>query len=259
MTLRGHDDYCDAMVEQTDRLAAELAGADLSTAVPTCPGWTLDTLVRHIGGNMRAVETAVRTGDTVERPDQQVEEHAGPAGDDPGALLSWLTGSAARCAATLRAADPQSTAGVWAFQMPAVFWSRRALHDVVVHRADVAIARRTGYAVRPDLAADAVDELLTLLSGLQAAGAAPALAELSGAGRSIQVEATDEPAAAWRVEFSTDGFTVRPGRDDATVTMRGPLTDVLLTLCRRQDAGNGAVKVDGDTALLDDWLTRTAF
>jgi uncharacterized protein (TIGR03083 family) len=106
MTLLGHDRYCDEVITQSDLLRELLKGADLSVIVPTCPDWTLAQLVRHIGGNLRSAELAVRTGTAVVEPDKQVPEVAGPAGDDPETLDGWLAEGAARFAVTLRRAGP---------------------------------------------------------------------------------------------------------------------------------------------------------
>src|SRR5918992_1103376 len=104
MTPLGHDRFCDEIVAQTGLLRQVLDGADLSWSVPTCPGWALADLLRHIGANLRFVETAVRTGTAVADPGRQVPEAAGPEGDDPAALDGWLADGAERVAGTLRAA-----------------------------------------------------------------------------------------------------------------------------------------------------------
>ncbi|WP_433246952.1 maleylpyruvate isomerase family mycothiol-dependent enzyme [Streptosporangium sp. CA-135522] len=260
MTLLGYDRYCDEITTQTDLLRELLKGADLSAGVPTCPGWTLAGLVRHIGGNLRTGETAVRTGQTIDDPGTQVSDVAGPDGDDPAELDAWLAAGAARYAETLRKAGPDTEARIWTFHGSASFWVRRALHDLVIHRADAAIAVGADYAVVPDLAADAVDELLELFSGQQAGGS-PQLAELRGPVRSIHLHATDagaEPAAEWLIELGPDGFTWRHGHEKATVALRGPLTDVLLVFYRRLPAGSGRVEVLGESALLDLWLDHAS-
>ncbi|HEV8423859.1 MAG TPA: maleylpyruvate isomerase family mycothiol-dependent enzyme [Actinomycetes bacterium] len=261
MTRLGHDRYCDEVVTQTNLLRDLLEGSDLSVTVPTTPDWTLAQLVRHVGGNLRSVETAVRTGTAVVEPDKQVPEAAGPAADDPAALDAWLAEGAARFAGTLRGAGPAATAQVWAFQRPTAFWARRAAHDLVIHRADAAGAVRAGFTVAPDMAADAIDELLELLSFLRVAASSPRLAELRGPGKTIHLHATDTDAgltAEWLVELGTDGFTWRHAHDKATVVLRGPLADVLLVFYRRLPADSERVEVLGEAALLDFWLERVA-
>jgi uncharacterized protein (TIGR03083 family) len=261
MTLLGHDRYCDEVVTQTNLLRDLLQGSDLSVTVPTTPDWTLAQLVRHVGGNLRSTETAVRTGTAVVEPDKQVPEAAGPAADDPWALFAWLAEGAARFADTLRGAGPAAEAQVWTVQRPTAFWARRAAHDLVIHRADAAGAVGADFTVAPDMAADAIDELLELFGFLQVAASSPGLAELRGPGRTIHLHATDTNAgltAEWLVELGTDGFTWRHAHAPATVAVRGPLTDVLLVLYRRLPADSERVEVLGETALLDFWLERAS-
>jgi uncharacterized protein (TIGR03083 family) len=260
MTLLGHDRYCDEIITQTDQLRDVLKGADLSVIVPTCPDWTLAQLVRHVGGNLRAAETAVRTGTAVVEP-AKVPEVAGPAGDDPAALDDWLAEGAARFAGTLRQAGPGAMAQIWTVQRLTAFWARRAANDLVVHRADAAGTVGADYTVAPEVAADVIDELLELFSDPEIAAASPRVAELRGAGKSIHLHATDtEPglAAEWLIELGTDGFTWRRGHEKATVALRGPLTDVMLVFYRRLPADSERVEVLGDAALLDFLLERVS-
>ena len=70
-----HDRFCDEIVNQTGLLREVVSGADLSLTVPTTPDWTLAQLLRHIGGNLRSLEMAVRTGDAVTEPERQVPGH----------------------------------------------------------------------------------------------------------------------------------------------------------------------------------------
>jgi Mycothiol maleylpyruvate isomerase N-terminal domain len=67
MTLLGrdsparHDRYCDENEKRIQQLRAVVtSGADLSATVPTCPDWSLEQPVRHIGGALRRVEPTVR-------------------------------------------------------------------------------------------------------------------------------------------------------------------------------------------------------
>src|SRR5918999_4745499 len=81
-----HGRFCDEVVNQTDLLLGVLEGADLSATVPTAPDWALSDLLRHIGGNLRSVEQAVRTGTPVTEPERPVPGHDAPAGHDLSAL-----------------------------------------------------------------------------------------------------------------------------------------------------------------------------
>jgi hypothetical protein len=123
MSSLEHGRFCQEVVNQTGLLVATLEGAELSATVPTAPDWSLSDLVRHVGGNLRSVEQAVRTGEPVTDPEGQVEEHFGPAGGDPAPLFAWLTEAAGRFASTLGAAGPGVEAQVWTVRWPTAAWA----------------------------------------------------------------------------------------------------------------------------------------
>jgi uncharacterized protein (TIGR03083 family) len=260
-TTLPYDRFCDEVVAQAGQMAALLAGADLSVIVPTCPDWTLAQLVRHVGGNLRSLETAVRTQRAVTEPERQIPDHNGPAGDDPEPLAAWLTEAAAAGAATLRQAGPDAQAQVWQVRWPAAAWARRAANDLVIHRADAAGTVGAGFAVAPDLAADALDEFLDLMRAPEVAAANPGLADLRRPGQSMHLHATDPGpgrASEWLIELDGEVYTWRHAHADATVTVRGPVAEVLRVLYRRLPAGSPLVEVGGDRALLDLWLERVS-
>ncbi len=262
MTSLEHGRFCDEVVNQTGLLVSTLEGADLSATVPTTPAWALSDLVRHIGGNLRSVETAVRTGEAVTEPERQIPDHGGPSGDDPAALFAWLSEAASRFAATLGAAGPGIDAQVWAVRWPTAAWARRAAHDVLVHRADAAGTVGAAYTVAPDLAADALDEFLDLMSSPQVAGSGPdADAADPGPAGTLHLHATDtgpEVASEWLVELASPTFTWRHAHEKATVAVRGPLTDVLRVVYRRLSPDADGIEILGDRQLLDAWLERVS-
>jgi uncharacterized protein (TIGR03083 family) len=257
MTNLPHDRFCDELVTQTGLVREVVAGADLSATVPTAPDWTLADLLRHVGGNLRAVEQAVRTGVPVTEPEREVPGHAGPGGDDPAALDAWLAEGAEAAAATLRSAGPDAHAQIWDIRWPTGAWARRAAHDLVVHRADAAGTVGAAYRVDGDLAVDAVDEFLDLLSGLAAAGAAAAAGP--GPGGTVHLHATDaDPGlpAEWLLVPDPPGFRWRHAHEKATVAVRAPLADLLRVVTRRRLPDADGVEVLGDRSVLDAWLDR---
>ena len=61
--LLAHDRYCDEIAHQVGLLRSVVtSGADLSGTVPTCPDWSLEDLVRHMGGALRWVELSAYPG-----------------------------------------------------------------------------------------------------------------------------------------------------------------------------------------------------
>ena len=252
MTSLTHDRFCDEIVAQTGLLREVVTGADLSATVPTTPDWNLADLLRHVGGNLRALDQAVRTGVPVTEPAREVPGHAGPSGDDPAALDAWLAEAAEAVATALRAAGPDAEAQLWTVRWPTAAWARRAAQDIVVHRADAAGTVGAAYTVDGELAVDAVDEFLDLLSGLAAA-------EVAGPGGTVHLHATDaDPglSAEWLVELDLPTFRWRHAHEKATVAVRTPLADLLRVVTRRLPPDSEGIEVLGDRAVLDTWLER---
>ncbi|MGW5368737.1 maleylpyruvate isomerase family mycothiol-dependent enzyme [Streptomyces sp. NPDC004009] len=264
MTLLAHDRYCDEIELQVRQLRTVVtSGADLAATVPTCPKWSLEDLVRHMGGALRWVDTLVRARAQEEIPLERVPAGARPEErGDAVALDKWLAETGESTVAALREAGPGTAVWTWAGDRDCGFWARRMAHEITVHRADAALAAGLPYDVAPDIAADALDEWLQLVEWVQRDAAHPAAAELRGPGRSIHLHATDaEPAlnAEWIVELGEEGVGWRRGHEKATVALRGPLTSVLLAFYRRLPLDAPGLEVLGEREVLEFWLERTSF
>ncbi|GGY99454.1 maleylpyruvate isomerase family mycothiol-dependent enzyme [Streptomyces rochei] len=265
MTLLAHDRYCDEIALQVGRLREVLtSGADPAATVPTCPDWTLEDLVRHVGRALRWSGTIVGTRAEEEVPEDRVPGSAGPGTrGDVAALDAWLAESGRVVVDALREAGPDARAWSWAGIHTAGFWARRMTHELVVHGADAALAAgRPVEAVAPEVAADAVDEWLEIVRFVQRALPDGPAKELRAPGRSIRLHATDAPAgldAEWLIELPEEGVTWRRGPAEADVTLRGPLTEVLFVFYRRLPPDTRGVDVLGDRKLLEFWLEQATF
>lgn len=137
-------------------LAATAHASAADAPVPTCPGWTLGELVRHVASNYRKVLARLRAG----RPSDDWQRD--PA---PGETLSEFFDAALEdLLDELAAHDPDDPADTWWPADPTYgFWRRRMLHETLIHRLDAekAVAGTEG-EVPEDLALDGVDEALTL-------------------------------------------------------------------------------------------------
>lgn len=288
------DRHCAEIVTQTDLLRSHLKGADLSAPVPTCPGWNLGQLLRHVGGAHRWVETIVRTRATEEVSDEQVNNVFGYRDEDPAVLDAWLAEGAQQLADALRAAGPDAPVWTVAPGGTPVFWARRMVHETVVHRADVSfVAPATAPATAPasghtdaaaplgwpspatgpvfsvdeDVAIDALDEWMSFGPLPPVFEAEPELRKLMSDGRTLHFHATDtapEAAAEWLVSLDGNALAWRRAHAEATVTVRGPVAElVLLVYGRRSTQGGpdaaGGIEIVGDTPLLDAWLDGTSF
>ncbi len=265
MTHLAHDRYCDAVAHQVDRFRAVItSGADLAATVPTCPDWTLEQLVRHVGRTLRWTALIVRTRAEEDVPMDRVPGSEGPgAPGDAAALDAWLAESGEVVVAALREAGPDAPAWSWTGDRTAGFWARRMTHELVVHGADGALAAgRPCAPVAPDVAADAVDEWLGIVQFVQRALPRAEADGLRTPGRSIHLHATDVPAdlnAEWFIELADDGVTWRRGHEKATVALRGPLTDVLLAFYGRLPLDAPGLEVVGERELLELWLEKATF
>ncbi|MET7476832.1 maleylpyruvate isomerase family mycothiol-dependent enzyme [Streptomyces sp. NPDC005648] len=264
MTRLGHDRYCDEIALQVEQLRAVVtSGADLSATVPTCPDWTLEQLVLHMGGALRWVGTLVRTRAQENIPDEQVPRGDGPEKTgDAAELDAWLAEAGELVVGALREAGPDTGVWSWAGDPTAGFWARRMAHEITVHRADAMPATGLAYEVAPDIAADAIDEWLGIVQLAQRADPRWAAKELRGSGRSIHLHATDGAPgsnAEWLIELGEDGVLWRRGHEKATVALRGPLTSVLLAFYRRLPLDSPELEVLGERELLEFWLERASF
>ncbi|MBG0852186.1 maleylpyruvate isomerase family mycothiol-dependent enzyme [Streptomyces spinoverrucosus] len=264
MTRLAHDRYCDEMAHQVGLLRSVVtSGADLSATVPTCPDWSLEQLVRHVGGALRWVDLLVRTRAQEMVPTDQVPGGSGPqARGDAAALDAWLADSGDLAVSALREAGPAASVWSWAGVPDSGFWARRMTHEITVHRADAALAAGLPYEVAGDVAADAVDEWLEIVQFIQRVAPHEAAKELRGPGKSIHLHATDagpELNAEWLVELTDEGVIWRRGHEKATVALRGPLTSVLLAFYRRLPLDSAEVEVLGERELLEFWLERATF
>ncbi|GAB1338105.1 hypothetical protein ACE1SV_46950 [Streptomyces sp. E-15] len=160
MSVLTHDRYCDEIAHRIGQLRDVVtSGADLSATVPTCPDWSLEDLVRHVGGALRRVDALARARARENIPAERVPAAGGPAErGDAAALDRWLAESGEPVVGALREAGPGTPVWAWAGVPTAGIRARRMTHEITVHRADTTLAAEPPYEV----AADALDEWLRI-------------------------------------------------------------------------------------------------
>jgi uncharacterized protein (TIGR03083 family) len=243
-------DHAAAFVEENRLLAALAATADLDTPVPTCPGWSLGQLFRHVGRGDRWAATIVRTGQPADP--REVADGKPPE----NGLVEWLRGGPV---AVLDAvAEVGAERPVWTFTgaKPASWWIPRRLGEAMVHRADAALAMGQDYAVDIEHAAEGVSEWLDLVAARKAEEIDAPLAD----GATLHLHATDEglgEAGEWLVRGIGGDVTWERGHGKGDVAVRGPAGDLLLAVMRRRPAES--VETIGDTAVWERWLAATGF
>ncbi|WP_328853987.1 maleylpyruvate isomerase family mycothiol-dependent enzyme [Microbispora hainanensis] len=269
MTEWTHLRHTEAAAAEIGRMAEAVRGRDGTTPVPTCPGWDLRELVEHTGAIHRWAAAMVRDA-AVRRYDRAAMDHGFP--EDFAGHADWLEAGAVRLTEALKSREPETEVWNWTPNRTARFWSRRQLHETVVHRADAEIALGITPEVDEDVAADGVAEFFDTLPHARWRSQ---IAELKGDGETISWRA--ETGGAWLVRLMPQGFAYeRLGVPDAVtadgtadvsadvsadvtanvsanVTVRAETTgDLMLTLWGRREPG----AVEGDTALLDWWRER---
>ena len=252
-----HQERCDAVAEQIVEFVAMTRGVDPQRAVPTCPGWTLAGLIKHMGHVHRWVTQIVEKLPTERLPFP--EDQLGlPA--DPYAYPDWLADGAEALLMTLRAADPDTPVWAWGPDHYVRFWSRRTLHETTVHHFDAAVTVGVEPEIDPAVAADGISEFLVNLP--YAALWAPSVAELRGDGEGLRLTAEDV-GLSWHVTLRPEGYEWRQETDEqrsglVSVAGRGAVADLYLLLWGRRDTNDPRFRVEGDTALLEHWVASSA-
>ncbi|MEP7113040.1 MAG: maleylpyruvate isomerase family mycothiol-dependent enzyme [Ilumatobacteraceae bacterium] len=239
MDLNG---YLAVLASEARALAAAAEEAGLDAPVPTCPGWTVNDLVLHVGEVHRWATAAVankatKLGDVP--PDSR-----GPL-PGPADTVDWFCQGAVTLRDTLVAADPCVEYAAFLtdpVQPSLLFWARRQTFETTVHRVDAESAVSRCAALAPDVAIDGIDEFLT---GFLPRSRTPLRAD---APHCLQI-APDYSDQRWTVSISGEmPETVRRAAD-ADCTVSGPASDIYLALWNRAPLDN--LQIDGDRAAID--------
>ncbi|HYA00761.1 MAG TPA: maleylpyruvate isomerase family mycothiol-dependent enzyme [Candidatus Binatia bacterium] len=233
-----------------ERLARAALAAGLDAPVPSCPGWDVRALVRHIGGVHRWATLYVAGGRMTPTTAEEDAAIFSAVGD--GELLAWFGRGHSGLVTALRESDADLLC--WTFlaaPSPLAFWARRQAHETAIHRVDAEIAAGWSVACPPDLAADGIDELLCgFLSRPRGRLVSDPPVTLS-----VWTDDTDD---GWTMSIEPDRRVVsRDVQGDADCRLSGPASDLYLLLWNRQ-AGDDSVRVEGDRRVLDLWRERAA-
>ncbi|GAA0424331.1 maleylpyruvate isomerase family mycothiol-dependent enzyme [Streptomyces luteireticuli] len=241
--------HCDQILSQTDLLLSHLARATTADPVPTCPGWNLGNLLRHLAGTHSWATEIVTSRAPGPVPDDRVDDVSGPDDEDLSVLAARCAAAAGRLAAALREAGPDAAVWTAAPDGTAAFWARRMAHETAVHRADAAFATGTRYELDAWAGTDALDEWV----GFSTSPEAPSL---RGPRRTLHISAGE--GAEWFVDLTGPSPRWRRGGGDAAVGVRGAATDLLLLMYGRP-VPEGSVEVRGDGELFARWRDGAAF
>jgi uncharacterized protein (TIGR03083 family) len=238
---------------------AVASAPSLDAQVPTCPGWTLFDLVKHLGEGRRKWAAIVAAGPAAAPPDKSVwGVSAVPR--EREALLDWWTASAQQLLDAVREAGADRGCWTWwdTSQSPqtAGAGARHQLQEIAVHTYDAQITAGVPQPLPDEVALDGVDEFVSTCCATTSPWPhEPAV---------VDYHATE--GRSWRLWLSADGArTARhpePGTMPATAagedpdvvdaSLRGTAGELVLALYGRIPVD--FLKVDGDQRIFDQLL-----
>lgn len=254
MTVLAMPVYLDHLRTESARFRAVILGCDPTIPVPSCPAWTTDDLVWHLGEVQDFWARVIQQ--RPEGPDDSWQDPARP--EDRAGLLDFFDAAHQRLTDALEAADPAATAWSWSTEQTVGFTYRRQAHEALIHRLDAELAAGAETPMDPRLAADGVTEVLDIMFGGQ-----PSWGGWTPLDHYVRVDCIDTDDSVWTrlgVFSGTepDG-TEHPGEEDIhvvpdpgiepDVVLSGRAGDLDAWLWRRRD--DHGIAVAGDHGVYD--------
>lgn len=209
--LIDHGRLLEVLGAEAKSLAEAARGVPAATPVPTCPGFTVGEIVRHVGGVYRVARLWITGG---RRPlDWQADPAPGQTGEE------YLRAGLAELLGELTSHEPGAyAASWWPMDRTYGFWFRRMAHETTIHRTDVQAAVGPDVTEIPeDIAIDGVDEVLSVWFGrrlpmLGLSGTTTRSVAVRTGGHAWIARAGPEETVAWRCS------AVEAGQADSTVS-----------------------------------------
>jgi len=247
-------DYSAALIDQNRLFAQVVLSADSDTPIPTCPGWTLRHLVRHVGRAHRWAAQIMTTGADVTLDPRSVPDGRPP--DDSAGAQAWLHACPeVLLDAVSHVGGPEAIVATFSGPRPAQWWIRRLLHETTVHRADAALAVAEPYELAPEIAADGIDEWLGRLAERPRQEDLPI-----ESGRHVSLIASDLDASWTLLRRGNELRLSRVSIDSSTgAKLEGSATGLFLALFRRLDAEEAGCRVEGDSGSWTSFLAGTPY
>lgn len=243
-----HDECCDAFDVEVERFAAAFEVANTELRVPSCPDWSVEELALHLGTIHRWAERLVATRARERVAATAMDLDLGPVNAE------WLRRGGESLAATLREANASDPMWAWGVDQHVRFWSRRQLHETLIHRVDLELALSVDIEIDDAVACDAVSEFLVNLGS--SARFSPKVRELRGDGERLRFSAPNQ-SAAWTIELLPDGLALTDSMLNVDVELTGAIDELLLVLYRRRALHDSALYVQGDRELLTRWVDHS--
>ncbi|HZC27392.1 MAG TPA: maleylpyruvate isomerase family mycothiol-dependent enzyme, partial [Actinopolymorphaceae bacterium] len=132
-----------------------MASKGIDAPVPPCPGWTVDDVVSHVA---HVYLHKIVCMQTQARPDPWPPDLSGRES------VGLLQESFATLLDEMRTRGPDAPSFTWYEPDQSVgFWYRRMAQETAIHRVDVELAHEMLTPVDAELAADGIDEVLSIM------------------------------------------------------------------------------------------------
>jgi uncharacterized protein (TIGR03083 family) len=232
--------YLECLAADKARLR-EVAEGHLDASVPSCPGWTVHDLVQHVSEVYLHKVACMQLG-------RQPDELPPDPGSEP-ALHRLDRAFDELCAEFAKRASTDPAYTWYPPDQSVGFWIRRMAQETTIHRVDGELAVGKPTAVPADLAADGIDEVLTIFLGwgttayCDLPSVAGLLAEADG--RSVAIRSGK---LSYLLCPAAGGVQVSQGADGAAAVVSGEPSPLLLWLWNRAD--RDAVRIEGDIELV---------
>lgn len=219
----------------------------LGASLPHIEGWTVHNVIGHTGWICRYVDLALAADP--DTPPARASVPEPPAGAD---VIAWFNEARSIIGQRLDTVDPSSIHPSWAGPWSAAQWMRRLANEASMHRWDAYAAFASPEPIDARLAADGIEEVFEVFAPQRLL-----FTELSAAGETMHLHATDIDDGEWTIEFTDDGLRWERSHSKADVAARGPVSDLLLLLWSRIPPSR--LQLFGDATLLDRWQAAAKF
>jgi uncharacterized protein (TIGR03083 family) len=187
-----HLDYLAHLAEESARFGDAIREVAPGTPVPTCPDWTADDLLWHLGWVQSWWGTIVH--DNITGPEARKRLPERPP--DWAGLQQFYERASRELPPILAAATPDTPAWTWSADHTVGFIRRKQAHEALIHRVDAEIVAGRRTPMDPVLSADGVDEALRIMYG-----GLPEWGSFTPTpGRTLRIHATDT-GDTWLVEL----------------------------------------------------------
>ncbi len=237
--------------QECEKFAA-LCTAVLDHAVPSCPGWTVQDLIEHLGTVHR--RAAFRVGSDVDPTGYEINLPA-----ESSEILSWFNEGWNNLFKIFNDHPDDFPAWNWSGKNQTLGWMiRRQAHEAAIHRFDAELAHMglpsvaaikslpaesIPFGYTAEFAKDGIDERLEITIG----GRRNLSGSLPG---SLHLHATDIDAE-WTVTLTDGTMTIERGHQKADAAIKATASEIYLWSWGRLPAE--ILQCFGDLAVIDAW------